>query len=379
MMMTGPKVTAAALSLFSTSSSSSSSSSSSTFKVLARMIAEGPGVFVLDGGTGEELLRRGMPDDRATWSAQAVANPKYHNLLKDVHWSFLQAGANAITTNSYGITQHVGFSREQVVQHCQTAARLAREVVDEIKTLSTPPTTTTTANPSPCFVFGSLGPLVESYRPDLILPYEQGVATYTAMIDAMNGNVDAFLAETMSSVEESMQASMAVKTSVPLKPLLVSYTLNGEGQLRSGEEATSALTRLLDFTSQHSIPIMAVLFNCAEPESITKALSSIQAATASDSSSPSLQKRLEEQGIVLGAYANRLAPIAPDWTLAESDEPQPMRSDLDPQQYYDEFVAHWVRHLQVKIVGGCCGITPEHIKFLHERLVLSKNQDGTGT
>jgi len=46
---------------------------------------ENQAIFLLDGGTGEELFRRGMPDDRKTWSAKAVVEPKYHKVLKDVH------------------------------------------------------------------------------------------------------------------------------------------------------------------------------------------------------------------------------------------------------------------------------------------------------
>ena len=113
------------------------------------------------------------------------------------------------------------------------------------------------------------------------------------------------------------------------------------------------------------IPVLvsAILFNCAEPEAITQALSSIHANNH-------IKARLVAEGIVLGAYANRLTPIAPDWTLSGADEAQAMRSDMAPVRYYNEFVAHWIRDLQVRIVGGCCGFTPEYIQFLHEQLNL---------
>ena len=212
-----------------------------SFKDLARLVDE-TGVLLLDGGTGEELLRRGMPDDRETWSARAISDPQYHSLLKNVHRSFLNAGARAISTNSYGITQHVGFSQEDVLKHCHTAARLAREVVEERNDVT-----------EKAFVLGSLGPLGESYRPDLIWPHDKGVDEYTKVADVMNEYVDAFIAETMSCVEESMQVSLAVKRGVAVKPLFVSFTLNSEGTLRSGELSVSALNRLLDFTSKHSV------------------------------------------------------------------------------------------------------------------------------
>ena len=85
--------------------------------------------LILDGGTGEELFVRGVPDDRKIWSATAVVHPQYHSTLQQVHSSFVEAGADAITTNSYGIVPGVGFSIAEIQQHVATAGRLARECV----------------------------------------------------------------------------------------------------------------------------------------------------------------------------------------------------------------------------------------------------------
>ena len=70
----------------------------------------------------------------------------------------------------------------------------------------------------------------------------------------------------------------------------------------------------------------------------------------------------------MGAYANRLTPVAPDWTMAESDGPQPMRDDLSPEEYYEKFVLIWLKDYNVQIVGGCCGITPDHIAYLRSKM-----------
>jgi homocysteine S-methyltransferase len=70
----------------------------------------------------------------------------------------------------------------------------------------------------------------------------------------------------------------------------------------------------------------------------------------------------------IGAYANRLTPIAQDWELATSEAPQEMRTDLTPEQYYSDFVSKWVNDYGASIIGGCCGITPEHIAYLHSHL-----------
>lgn len=199
-------------------------------------------VFLLDGGTGEELFRHGVPDDRKIWSATAVVHKQYHATLQQVHESFLQAGADAITTNSYGIVPGVGFALDDIAAHCATAGAIARNAVTNCK-------------PS-AFVIGSLGPLVESYRPDLIMSHQEGASVYQRIIEALAPHVDAFLAETLSSVEESMQPINALATSSServLPPMLISYTLNSEGTLRSGENVVSAIPRILDYAQDRQV------------------------------------------------------------------------------------------------------------------------------
>jgi len=307
-------------------------------------------VVVLDGGTGEELIRQGCPDDRKIWSARAIKDPAYHDLLKQVHRSFLKAGASVVTTNSYGITQHVGFTPDEVINGCQVAARLAREAADE----------EVEAAGRKLFVLGSLGPLAESYRADLIISQEESIFQYSAMVKAMDDNVDAFVAETLSCYQESEYAVEALKQVAPLTPLLVSYTLRTDGNLRGGEYATSAMRRLMSVTSRLHVKLLAILFNCAEPEAITVALKSIQ-------DDKDLSNDMKQRNVLMGASANRLTAVDPQWTLAESEEAQPIRKDLGPEHYHT-FVSKWADMYGIKLAGGCCGITPEHIQYLSERL-----------
>ena len=103
------------------------------------------------------------------------------------------------------------------------------------------------------------------------------------------------------------------------------------------------------------------MFNCSEPEAITTALSRIR-------SNSKLTQRLQDSQILLGAYANRLTAVDPEWTLAESEAPQPFRRDLDCQHYYDGFVKDWIDRFGVQLVGGCCGITPEHIQLISDEV-----------
>lgn len=308
-------------------------------------------VFLLDGGTGEELFRKGVPDDRKLWSATAIVHSEYHSILEEVHVSFLHAGAQAITTNSYGIIPGVGFHNDNDRhKYIDMAGRIARRAA-------------TKSGKEDAFVLGSLGPLVESYRADLIRSHAHGVQEYRIACQALRPHVDAFLAETMSCLEESMQALEAVMETE--LPVLVSFTLDSSGHLRGGQVVTDCLRQLLDYVQQSNVKLLAILFNCSEPEAITLALAQIK-------SDKDLSDGLQDSGIRLGAYANRLTAVDPAWTLADSTAPQPLRQDLDEKHYWKDFVRIWISELNVKIVGGCCGITPEHIAYLHTRLAEHK-------
>ena len=115
------------------------------------------------------------------------------------------------------------------------------------------------------------------------------------------------------------------------------------------------------------VSVLAILFNCSEPEAITLALAKI----AADSE---LLDRLNDRNVLLGAYANRLTQVDPNWTLQASEMPQPFRTDLDESHYWTEFVKLWIEKLNVKLVGGCCGFTPEHISFIKNELEKRKSR-----
>lgn len=197
-------------------------------------------IFLLDGGTGEELFRRGVPDDRKIWSATALVHEEHHEILQAVHDSFLQAGSMAVTTNSYGVVPGVGFTTEERHRYIGLSGKIARRAVSAANT---------------GFVFGSLGPLVESYRADLIRDHSEGVEEYKVACNAMLPYVDAFLAETMSCVEESTQALNAIAESSAdeRKPVLLSYTLDKEGHFCDRVVVAQGIRKVLKVSQQKDI------------------------------------------------------------------------------------------------------------------------------
>ncbi|KAL3782970.1 hypothetical protein HJC23_003126 [Cyclotella cryptica] len=231
--------------------------------------------LLLDGGTGEELFLHGVPDDRKIWSATAIVNEKYHSTVERVHRSFIEAGSQAITTNSYGIIPGVGFTDgEEVKRLMGIAGEIARRSV------------TVGSGTVSALVLGSLGPLVESYRADLIMNHEDGVRCYQYGIKGLNPHVDAYLAETMSCTEEACQVIDALsifyqedkKSSDEIfqkRPLLVSFTLGSDGNLRSGESVVSAIPKMVSFALDKEVEreysgVIGILDNIADALSSTR-------------------------------------------------------------------------------------------------------------
>lgn len=280
---------------------------------------------ILDGGMGRELQRLGAPFRQPEWSALALLQgPEY---VTQAHEGFARAGANMISTNSYAIVPfHIGdtlFS-ERGLALAGLAGQLARDVADRHGVR----------------VAGSLPPVLGSYRPDLF-EVKAARAILTVLIEGLTPFADVWLAETLSSLGEAeLVGEMLAADS---RPLWLSFTLNDEGSasLRSGEsiEAAVALAQKLGAA--------ALLFNCSAPEVMEEAVARARAAMATDA-------------IEIGVYANGFAHS--DTEVPANGGLRDIRADLDPPRYL-EWARKWVA-AGATMVGGCCGIGPQHIQAL---------------
>jgi S-methylmethionine-dependent homocysteine/selenocysteine methylase len=189
-------------------------------------------------------------------------------------------------------------------------------------------------------VAGSLPPVLGSYRPDLF-EVEAARAILTVLIEGLTPCADVWLAETLSSLGEAeLVGEMLAADS---RPLWLSFTLNDEGsaRLRSGEsiEAAVALAQKLGAA--------ALLFNCSAPEVMEDAVARARAAMGTDA-------------IEIGVYANGFAHS--DTEVPANGGLLDIRADLDPPRYL-EWARKWVA-AGATMVGGCCGIGPQHIQAL---------------
>jgi S-methylmethionine-dependent homocysteine/selenocysteine methylase len=289
-------------------------------------------LLLLDGAMGRELKFRGVSIPDTIWSANALLVAP--DTVRRIHEDYISAGADIITTNTYGLIREdlsaVGLE-DQFEQLNALACALASEARK--------------AAERHVLIAGSLPPLRGSFRPDLVAPFEEMMPYYQEHAELLAPHVDILLCETMSNaVEGKAAATSACETG---KPVWVSWTLHEDqsGRLRSGESMAEAISALA------GLPVNGFLVNCSAPESITAAIGQ-------------LAKLTDER---IGGYANTFQPIPENWRLdgdKESDGFIPLRTDLDPSEY----AAHasgWIK-AGASIIGGCCGTRPAHIKKLRE-------------
>ena len=286
--------------------------------------------LILDGGMGRELRSRGIEILETIWSANGLITAP--DVVRDIHLDYIAAGADIITTNSYGVIRQE-LAREGIADRFDELNRLAGHLAVEAREQSG----------ADVLVAGSLPPLRGSYRADLVGPFEEIEPEYEQQAALLAPYVDLFICETMSCAREGYAAAHgALRTG---KPVWVSWTLHEDqsGRLRSGETIAEAAEAV------RSLPISGMLANCCAPESISAAMAQLTATGYR----------------YVGGYANTFVPVPSDWTLdgtGDTDGLIPLRDDLDPDPYAS-FAREWLA-AGATVVGGCCGTGPAHIRHL---------------
>ncbi len=301
-------------------------------------------VTILDGGMGRELLKSGAPFRQPEWSALALMEaPEF---VERAHDAFIAAGASVITTNSYAVVPfHIGEERfaKDGLALADLSGRLARTSADKAG--------------NAVRVAGSLPPVFGSYRPDLF-DAVKAPEILDVLIKGLSPHVDYWLAETQGSTIEVETIRTALGDDA--RPFWLSFTLDdrkdvpdilsGRSQpvLRSGEAVADAAVKAVELGAA------ALLFNCSQAEIMEVAVKAARQALAARSFSTPI-----------GVYANAFVPKPEtDEEIRANSGLSGLRKDLDPPGYL-LFARRWV-NAGATIVGGCCGIGPEHILELHE-------------
>ena len=290
------------------------------------MTSNKPAILLLDGGMGQELIKRSSKGITPLWSTQVMIDEP--DIVRDLHVDYILAGSRVITLNAYTMTPQ-RLTRDGQIKDFETLQLAAIHAATSARTK---------AGIAGVKIAGCLPPLVASYHAEVAPAYDEMLASYSQIVAVQAPHVDVFLCETMPSVAEAKAALLAAKKSG--LPVWVSLTIqdDNKAQLRSGEPLSQAVAML------HELGADAILLNCSKPEAILAAW----------------PQMLSESGLT-GAYANGFTSVdslKPGGTVTSMES----RSDLNPEAYA-LFALQWAKN-GAGLIGGCCEVGPAHIAEL---------------
>lgn len=272
------------------------------------------GVIVFDGAMGTEIYRHHVFTNRC-FDELNLSDPK---LIRKIHESYCNAGAEVLTTNTFGANRETlakyGLA-EQVAAINRAGAQLAREVADKAD--------------RPVFVAGSVGPL-----PSLPQNVESLYALIWEQVDAlMEGGADFIIFETQPS-RQAIELCAAAMRERPSVPFILSAAIYEDGETASGE----TVQRLFAPLPEGFPEPVAWGLNCGSgPHGLLAAV---------------------EQAVRI---LHKPLVVQPNAGIPKEVEHR--RIYLCSPEYLAEYGKRYV-NLGAAAVGGCCGTTPDHIRAL---------------
>ncbi len=281
-------------------------------------------VIIMDGGTGTEMEKRGVPMIEKGWCASSTLT--HPGTLRQIHEDYVRAGAEIIITNTFATSQHVlnvcGLS-DQFESINAADAHIACEVRDHVAD-------------RPVYVAGSMS--TTTFGAPKPSPAE-AEANFNRQAEILaEGGIDFFTLEMMRDIEYTDIALKAAKRTG--LPVWVGYStdINEDGQVKLVYH-DMLLADALQALSADDVPVVSIMH------------------TLTEDIAPSLAILKTHWPGVMGIYAHSGVFKPPHWQFIDV---------ISPADYAAE-AATWVEQ-GVQSIGGCCGTGPEHIRELKSQL-----------
>jgi 5-methyltetrahydrofolate--homocysteine methyltransferase len=277
------------------------------------------GILISDGAMGTMLQGKGLTDGGAPelWN---VENP---SAIEEVLESYAAAGANLITTNTFGGTRgrlQMHGLEDRLFELNKAGAVIARKVADR--------------HPN-CFVMGDVGPSGELMEPMGTMTAEEAEALFADQIKALvAGGVDAILIETMSDLQEVEAAVKAAKSVAPELPIIVTFSFDTNMRTMMGVKPEVAVKTL----AAEGVRIIGA--NCGRGVDEMRIIAKELTAARPD-------------GIYIITQSNAGLPKLVGGDFIYDGTPEEMA------KYADDMKA-----LGVNVIGSCCGSTPAHTEAM---------------
>jgi 5-methyltetrahydrofolate--homocysteine methyltransferase len=280
-------------------------------------------IILGDGAMGTMLQAAGL----TTGGAPEEWNVTRSEVLTGIYRSYVDAGSQVITTNTFGGTRF-RLGRENLEDHVHefnvAGAKLAREVAD--------------AADHEVLVAGDIGPSGEIMAPLGILTPEDARSAFAEQAAALaEGGVDFFLIETMSALDEIEAAIEGIRLASSL-PIAATMTFDTRFRTMMGVKPVQALEAL------HGWGIRVIGANCGNgPDEIERVIGEMAA--------------VKPAGVYLVAQSNAGLPKYQDKKISYDGTPEVMAG-----------YALKMKGLGINYIGACCGSTPAHIAAMRDAL-----------
>ena len=288
---------------------------------------------VLDGGMGQELLARGMKPKGTLWSANALLDENYHQLLLDTHRDFVKAGAEVIVTATF-TTRRKRLRDNNVEDKFEYLNKKAGEIALEVK-----------KEFPKIFIAGGIPPQDLTYEADNRNEVEI-TKSFNEQAKLLNPYIDFFYFDVWSSIKEFKCGIKAIEEFE--KPYLIGAHISEGTKLPSGE-SISDIKNIIDDK------LIGIMFSCISPENFEINF-----------------KELKSLNVPFGFKINAFITTKPTngytSTFTKSNgnpnEFLGTRKDLTPEKI--SVFAKKFKEAGATILGGCCEMRPAHIKKMAE-------------
>jgi len=292
-------------------------------------------VQILDGGMGQALLAKGLKTKGSLWSASALIEEKYHQLVIDTHLDFINSGADVIVTNNFSARRSRTL-QNNVDEHFNYANQKAGELALKAKEVSK----------KNILIAGSLPAQFDTYVPD---ERDQNLIKkdFYDQANLLKPFIDFFYLDVLSSIRE-IEIALNVVEKMNF-PVLIGMHIRENGKLPTGE----TITKMVETCKNKNW--LGLIASCVSPEIIENTADEIKSLDIPFGFKANLWK---EQPLPVG----EIVRIDAAGFGGNPVDILGSRKDINDEKFFD--FSKRMLDKGATILGGCCETKPSHIKAI---------------
>ena len=291
--------------------------------VVSRLKGEGRPI-ILDGGMGTALERNGVPMDDKVWSGRAMLT--HPDAVRSAHEAFIEAGAEAILTNTFSTARHMlepGGLGSEVRKINSLAVDLAKQARERVAR-------------SPVAIVGSICEWTSDLNPTWCSPEVVGQAAREQAEVLAESGVDILALEMCERVELSEAVTDAIiGLGLPVWMGVSARTHQGQTELATASYADCSFEEIVKRISSYPVDIVNIMHT--QIPDVDRAFEIVRRYWSGP----------------IGIYPESGFFTMPNWNFVDVISPEDLVAEANT----------WVKN-GVRLLGGCCGLGPDHIKAL---------------